>query len=375
MILMPPHGAAAGPLSVPAAPAASRGRMNRFALRRFACRAVLPGIAWLTVWLAAGCSSSGEAVTGPLDAPPASGSAREPARAAPLPGDARLPERPALAPRPGLTPPPERPAFTPHWYTPRVDPLFRRSALPPVREGAPHQDEATARAEREAPEPAAPAGPAATSRGHAAPAPARRSGSPEGSVKDFDAVAPLLEGIASWYGPGFHGKRTASGEIYDQRRLTAAHPTLPLGTIIRVEHTTNGRVVWVRVNDRGPYKKGRVLDLSRAAAERLGMVDDGTAPVRISVLRWPSSTDNELGLRAYSQYVVQVAAYPEPEKAEEVLERMQARFVDVEFMLDLRPGGVLSVVAGPFDEQSDAQRLAQRMQRSGVTSLVRRYRK
>src|SRR5262245_18771443 len=82
-------------------------------------------------------------------------------------------------------------------------------------------------------------------------------------------------GQASWYGRQHHGKRTASGEIYDMYQLTAAHRTLPLGTRVRVTNLENGRTVDVRINDRGPFVRGRLLDLSRAAAERLGAIGDG----------------------------------------------------------------------------------------------------
>lgn len=85
--------------------------------------------------------------------------------------------------------------------------------------------------------------------------------------------------VASWYGPGFAGRPTASGERFDPSQLTAAHRTLPLGTLLRVEF--NGRWIIVRVNDRGPYVKGRDLDLSRAAAEALGILSAGVARVRV----------------------------------------------------------------------------------------------
>lgn len=91
-------------------------------------------------------------------------------------------------------------------------------------------------------------------------------------------------GIASWYGPGFHGKPTASGATFSQYELTAAHRKLPLGTHARVTNLTNGRSVVVEINDRGPYIDGRVIDLSRAAAAELGIIDDGLAKVRIDVL-------------------------------------------------------------------------------------------
>src|SRR5690606_841766 len=88
-------------------------------------------------------------------------------------------------------------------------------------------------------------------------------------------------GKASSYGPRFHGRKTASGEIFNQHELTAAHRSLPLGTKVKVTNLKNGRSVVVRINDRGPYAKGRVIDLSRAAAKRLGMLNSGVAQVRV----------------------------------------------------------------------------------------------
>ena len=93
------------------------------------------------------------------------------------------------------------------------------------------------------------------------------------------------EGTASWYGPGFHGRKTANGEIYDMNDMTAAHKELPLGTTIEVTNPANGKKVVLRVNDRGPFHGNRVLDLSRAAAEKLGVLNDGTADVHIRALR------------------------------------------------------------------------------------------
>ena len=90
-------------------------------------------------------------------------------------------------------------------------------------------------------------------------------------------------GIASWYGPGFHGRTTANGEKYDMRRVSAAHKNLPFGTIVRVENLDNGRSIEVRINDRGPFHDGRVIDLSRKAADRIGLLGKGTARVRLSL--------------------------------------------------------------------------------------------
>lgn len=94
-------------------------------------------------------------------------------------------------------------------------------------------------------------------------------------------------GIASWYGEPFHGRRTSSGEIYDMHKLTAAHLTLPFGTIVLVTDLESGKSVVVRINDCGPYVEGRIIDLSFAAAEKLGIVRKGLARVGLKVLKYP----------------------------------------------------------------------------------------
>jgi rare lipoprotein A len=106
-----------------------------------------------------------------------------------------------------------------------------------------------------------------------APAPPKRS------------PAPLSErGKASFYGGAFHGKKTSSGEVYDQNSLTAAHRTLRMGTMVRVRNLRNGREVTVRINNRGPHIRGRIIDLSTRAARELRMVDDGVVPVEITTI-------------------------------------------------------------------------------------------
>ena len=97
-------------------------------------------------------------------------------------------------------------------------------------------------------------------------------------------VQPAHIGEASWYGPGFQGKKTASGEIFDDSKLTAAHKTIPLGSKAKVTNLTNGKTVEVKINDRGPFIDGRMVDLSQAAAKALGMIDRGTARVQIDLL-------------------------------------------------------------------------------------------
>ena len=95
----------------------------------------------------------------------------------------------------------------------------------------------------------------------------------------------VQEGIASWYGGKHHGGPTASGERFNKHAMTAAHRTLPMGTRVRVTNKKNGRTVVVRINDRGPYGKGRIIDLSEAAARQLDMIDAGVVQVRVEVLR------------------------------------------------------------------------------------------
>jgi peptidoglycan lytic transglycosylase len=122
-----------------------------------------------------------------------------------------------------------------------------------------------------------------------------RSGNPE-KYSEFGVEYRVLEtsegydqeGVASWYGPGFHGKRTSSGEPYDQNAMTAAHTVLPLPTYVEVTNLENGRKVVVRVNDRGPFHGGRIIDLSYVAAMKLGIVQAGTARVRVRALDPPA---------------------------------------------------------------------------------------
>ena len=104
------------------------------------------------------------------------------------------------------------------------------------------------------------------------------------SIDLLPEVVGVQVGYASWYGPRFHGRRTASGEIYDMNALTAAHKTLPFGTLVRVTNLQNGKSVVVRINDRGPYVKGRIIDLSAAAAKKIGLDKSGVAKVKLEII-------------------------------------------------------------------------------------------
>lgn len=125
------------------------------------------------------------------------------------------------------------------------------------------------------------------------------------------------EGIASWYGPGFHGKLTANGERYNQYAMTAAHKILPLGTKVRVTHLGNGRSVIVRINDRGPFVDDRVIDLSRTAATRLNMMGAGTGRVRIQSLGGIKELAESGDIKG--DFYVQVGAFDTRENAAKLI--------------------------------------------------------
>src|SRR6185503_1110750 len=120
-------------------------------------------------------------------------------------------------------------------------------------------------------------------------------------------------GIASWYGPGFHGKATASGEVYNQNELTAAHQTLPMGTRVMVTNLENGSATEVIINDRGPFAKGRIIDLSYSAAQLINMVGPGTALVRVDVLDSPLKIQT---IRSALDYTLQLGSFSQLENAQ-----------------------------------------------------------
>ena len=133
-------------------------------------------------------------------------------------------------------------------------------------------------------------------------------------------------GIASWYGRDFHGKKTSNGETYDMHAMTAAHKTLPLGVFVKVQNRENGRETVVRVNDRGPFVKGRIIDLSYSAAKTLGVDMAGTAPVRIEALGYPGSgVDQYKELENYDagNYTVQIGSFREYSNAQRLYEQMK----------------------------------------------------
>ena len=188
-------------------------------------------------------------------------------------------------------------------------------------------------------------------------------------------------GTASWYGggDGFAGKPTASGEIFDPSQLTAAHRTLPLGTWLEVEDLGNHRKVIVKVNDRGPFIRGRILDLSKAAAERLGMLGTGTAEVRIrSVDRddKPVALDPAEDLK--NPYTIQVAALRDAQNIQRLREELESDFGAVTLQDAITAGGVTvhRVRVGSYTRREDAEKAAQqiskRLKERGVEPFITR---
>lgn len=131
-------------------------------------------------------------------------------------------------------------------------------------------------------------------------------------------------GLASWYGTEFHGRPTSSREIFNQNDLTAAHPTLPFGTMVLVTNLDNGRQVLVRINDRGPFVKGRVIDLSYAAARMLDMIGPGTARVRLEVVSFQPAL-----VAKPSGYILQVGSFVIPGNARALYEKLKKDFPGV----------------------------------------------
>ena len=134
----------------------------------------------------------------------------------------------------------------------------------------------------------------------------------------------VQKGIASWYGRDFHGKHTSNGEVYNMNSLTAAHKTLPFNSVVLVTHRESGESVTVRINDRGPFVGDRIIDLSYGAASKLGIVESGTAPVNLRVIREATSTPplNAAGTSAKKGiYSVQLGVFKDLENAREISHR------------------------------------------------------
>jgi len=184
------------------------------------------------------------------------------------------------------------------------------------------------------------------------------------------------EGYASWYGPKFHGSRTASGERFNMYEMTAAHRTLPFGTYVKVTRLDTGQWVIVRINDRGPFVRGRIIDLSKKAAEKLGIVRDGLARVRVEVVQ-PATIGSYAGnehrwlLKAVpsfekGSFEIQIASFRQRENAVRLRKRLQGRY-DYTAIIPFKYNGEIfyQVRVGVFDTLSRAEEELQRIRKQG----------
>lgn len=173
-------------------------------------------------------------------------------------------------------------------------------------------------------------------------------------------------GVASWYGPGFHRGRTAIGEPYDMHAMTAAHKTLPLPAYVQVTNLKNGKSVVVRVNDRGPFKDGRIIDLSRTAALKLDMVRDGTAFVEVRVLT-PGNAAEPIAAKA-SEFYVQAGAFADPANANTLASKLHSQGYGQAFVRnDVINGQALyRVRVGPIPNVGEFDRVIAQLKILGV---------
>jgi rare lipoprotein A len=173
-------------------------------------------------------------------------------------------------------------------------------------------------------------------------------------------------GVASWYGPGFHSKYTSNGEIYDMYAMTAAHKTLPLPTYVQVTNLSNGRSVIVRVNDRGPFKEGRIIDLSYTAAAKLDMLRSGTAFVEVRAIS-PSAPPAATAA-APSALFVQAGAFSSEANAAKLVAQLRAEGIENASVRTDAVGGraLYRVRVGPIPSVADFDRTLARLKKLGI---------
>ncbi|HEY8537380.1 MAG TPA: septal ring lytic transglycosylase RlpA family protein [Steroidobacteraceae bacterium] len=173
-------------------------------------------------------------------------------------------------------------------------------------------------------------------------------------------------GVASWYGPGFHSKYTSNGEVYDMYAMTAAHKTLPLPTYVQVTNLSNGRSVVVRVNDRGPFKEGRIIDLSYTAAAKLDMLRSGTAFVEVRAIS--AKEPPQTVASAPSALFVQAGAFSSEANATKLVAQLRAEGItNASIRADAVDGRTLyRVRVGPVPSVADFDRTLARLKKLGI---------
>ena len=170
-------------------------------------------------------------------------------------------------------------------------------------------------------------------------------------------------GVASWYGGEFHGRSTSSGEVYDMYQLTCAHNALPLGTIVMVTNLENGRSLELKVNDRGPFVKERIIDVSYAAAQMLGMWEKGTAPVKVEVV--------SLAIEPVLRFTLQVGSFTDEANAQRLAEQLRKSFENVYVAtVETLTQKYHRVRVGQFETREAALVMAEKLSQMGFKVLV-----
>jgi len=177
-------------------------------------------------------------------------------------------------------------------------------------------------------------------------------------------------GIASWYGNPYHGRRTSSGEVFDMNQMTAAHRTLPFGAMVRVTNLDNRKTVSVRINDRGPFSEGRIIDLSRAAAKEIGLIGPGTARVRIELTGYT----NPDSARQPPLFTIQAGSFADRASAERYRDHLRRRYEPVDIVAALTPPGTYRIFVGRFGDLREAEEAAGEMRREVKEVFVVRVR-
>jgi rare lipoprotein A len=190
----------------------------------------------------------------------------------------------------------------------------------------------------------------------------REKFSPETKIEKRESKGVQF-GVASWYGGEFHGRPTSSGEIYDMNQLTCAHNTLPLGTVVMVTNIENGRSLELKVNDRGPFVKERILDVSYAAAQMLGMWEKGTAPVKVEVL--------SLAIEPIQRFTLQVGSFGDETNAQKLAEQLRKSFENVYVTtMETLTQKYHRVRVGQFETRESALVIAEKLSQMGFKVLV-----
>jgi rare lipoprotein A len=183
-------------------------------------------------------------------------------------------------------------------------------------------------------------------------------------------VGAIETGVASWYGAPYHGRRAASGEIYDMEKLTAAHRSLPFETWVEVTNLSNGRSVGVRINDRGPFVRGRVIDLSQAAARDIGMLGPGTARVQLRVIAPPAGMQLPKASTPVAWYAVQAGAFADRNRAESLRAAMVEAFAEARVVQGDDTPPLWHVLVGRQMTIEQANELAVRVRQEGGQAAV-----